>query len=205
MGVADWFADRHPAGTLPGSTKPLRVVYTGVVHVDRGRDVMISAVALARQAGLEVQLTIIGASPQQALDCQHRAEQHGVADTVTVLPRVPGDQVPRHLANADFGLCIWADKPYWRFNPPTKLFEYLVAGLPVMASNIRTHTAYLNDGQDGYIFDYDAASLAAAFGRASAQRTLWSGMRQAAAQRGAQYKWSEIEPAFLGTLGTLLR
>jgi len=205
MGVADWFAAaaRRPE---PGHDEPrLRVVYTGSVHEDRGRDVMIDAVALAHSAGIGVQLTIIGADAEQTTACRARAGRHGVADAVRVLPRLPGDQIPAHLAAADFGICLWADKPYWRFNPPTKLFEYLVAGLPVMASNIRTHTAYLNDGQDGYVFDYDAAALATTFSRAWADRARWPQLRDTAARQGRQYRWSEIEPAFLRSVGALLQ
>lgn len=205
MGVADWFANgTQPA--QPGSDRgPLRIIYTGSVHEDRGRDVMIDAVAQAHSVGVNVHLTIIGADAEQIQTCNTRASHHGVADAVRVLPRLPGEQIPAHLAAADFGICLWADKPYWRFNPPTKLFEYLVAGLPVMASNIRTHTAYLNDGRDGYIFDYDAAALAHTFGRAWAERAAWPALRRAAAQRGGQYRWSEIEPLFLHALDEVAR
>jgi glycosyltransferase involved in cell wall biosynthesis len=204
MGVADWFS----AGSEPATTarvRPLRVVYTGAIHVDRGRDVMIDAVALARRVGVDVQLTLIGANAQQAADCQARAAMQGVSPAVRVFARMPGDQLPLHLAQADFGVCLWADQLHWRFNPPTKLFEYLVAGLPVMASNIRTHTAYLRDGHDGYIFDYDAASLAATFARAWTERERWPALRHSAAARGRPYRWSEIEPLFLDTLGALVR
>jgi len=206
MGVADWFSASQPAiAVLPAAAHPLRVIYTGGIHVDRGRDVMIDAVAVARRAGVDVQLTLIGANTQQAADCEARAARQGVSPAVQVLARIPGDQIPHYLAQADFGVCLWADRTHWRFNPPTKLFEYLVAGLPVMASNIRTHTAYLTDGCDGYIFDYDSDSLAAAFARAWASRDHWPAMRSAASEKGRQYRWSEIEPVFLGALGALLR
>jgi glycosyltransferase involved in cell wall biosynthesis len=203
MGVADWFANTAPAPQRFVPVTQLRVVYTGSVHADRGRDVMIDAVALARASGVAVHLTVIGADAQQTADCQARSQQQGVVDALTVLPRIPGDQIPGHLAQADFGVCLWADKPYWRFNPPTKLFEYLVAGLPVMASNIRTHTAYLRDGQDGYIFDYNAASLAATFCKAWRERERWPELRRQALEQGQPYRWSEIEPVFLNALKAL--
>lgn len=201
MGVADNFASGAAATVGEG---PLRIVYTGSVHEDRGRDVMIDAVALAHSAGLDVRLTIIGADAEQQRLCEARAARHGIGDAVRVLPRIVGSEIPRHLAEADFGICLWADKPYWRFNPPTKLFEYLVAGLPVMASDIRTHTAYLNDGRDGYVFAYDAAALAATFTRAWNERARWPALRAAAARQGLQYRWSEIQPRFLGELKAVL-
>lgn len=202
MGVADAFV--APVGGRPDRTDgPLRLIYAGAVHVDRGRDLMIDALAEARRRGCPVQLTLIGADPIQAQACRERSLRHGLSDEVRVSPRIPGDQIPAHLAQADFGICVWADKPYWRFNPPTKLFEYLVAGLPVLVSDIRTHTAYVRDGEQGYVFAYEVQALADALCRAWAARARWPDLRRAASVSGAPYRWSEIEPRFLGALQTL--
>ncbi|AOY01893.1 glycosyltransferase family 4 protein [Jeongeupia sp. USM3] len=183
----------------------LRLVYTGTVIRERGRDVMLEGVALARQRGLDVRLTMVGASDEQLAFCRKSAVRLGIAAAVEIVGRVPGERIPDYLSQADVGICVWEDRLWWRFNPPTKLFEYLVAGLPVMASRIRTHTDYVRDGDNGWIFDYDAAAFADCLQRIVAQRSALPAMSQRAHAAGQQYLWSSIEPQFLAVVDETLR
>ncbi|WP_373991140.1 glycosyltransferase family 4 protein [Duganella sp. BuS-21] len=182
----------------------LRLVYTGTVMRERGRDVMLEGLALARQRGANATLTIVGAAEDQLAYCRQRAAELGIAEAVQVVGRVPGSEIPRYLADADVGICIWEDRIWWRFNPPTKLFEYLVAGLPVLGSRIRTHSDYVTDGQNGWIFDYDAAAFAAVIASVEAQRTQLPAVSQAAHASGKKYLWSALAPQFLGLVDRTL-
>ncbi len=148
---------------MPGSNEqdaPLELIYVGSVSKARGRDVMLEALAIANRERCIARLTLVGASDAELAYCRDYASRLGIADAVRVQGRIAGDAVPACLRGADAGLCLWEDLPWWRFNPPTKLFEYLVAGLPVLASDIRTHTAYVAEGHNGFIFSYDSNSLA---------------------------------------------
>lgn len=182
----------------------LRLVYTGTVMRERGRDVMLEGLALARQQGHDATLTIVGAAEDQLAYCRQRAAELGIADYVQVVGRVPGSEIPRYLADADVGICIWEDRIWWRFNPPTKLFEYLVAGLPVLGSRIRTHSDYVVDGRNGWIFDYDAQAFANVIGTVAAQRAQLPEVSQAAHASGKKYLWSALAPQFLGLVDRTL-
>jgi glycosyltransferase involved in cell wall biosynthesis len=89
---------------------------------------------------------------------------------------------------------------WWRFNPPTKLFEYLVAGLPVLASDIRTHTQYITHRQNGLIFEYDSSSLSRAIQVLWERRAELPAFKQQAFESGTPYLWEHIEPVFLETI-----
>ena len=200
MGVEDRFgylAEVNRASAL-------RLVYTGTVMRERGRDVMLDGLALARQRGHNVTLTIVGAADDQLAYCRQRAAELGIAEALQMVGRVPGSEIPRYLADADVGICIWEDRIWWRFNPPTKLFEYLVAGLPVLGSRIRTHSDYVVDGQNGWIFDYDAAAFADAVAQVVAQRAQLPAVSQAAHASGKKYLWSALAPQFLGLVDRTL-
>jgi glycosyltransferase involved in cell wall biosynthesis len=210
MGVAPDFAPSAPAerggslGAAASVAGPLRVVYAGAIHPDRGRDVFIEALALARAKGADVHLTMIGAEHSQQQICLERARTLGVDSALRVLPRLPGMQIPPLLQAADFGLCAWIDTPHYRVNPPTKLFEYFVAGLPVMASRIASHTEHVQDGANGLLFDYAAYSLAATFERALQLRAQWPAMRELALASGQPHRWEHIEPRFLSAMEGLV-
>jgi len=200
MGVEDRFAGLRPAPDAAAADRPVTAVYTGTVSSERGRDVMLEGLALARQAGADVRLVIVGAAADQLDHCRRRGAELGVADALEVVGRVPGSEIPGFLARADLGICIWADKIWWRFNPPTKLFEYLVAGLPVLASRIRTHTAYIRDDFNGLVFDYDARAFADTLQRAWRERARLPAWSANAAQDGRRFLWSRIEPGFLAAV-----
>jgi glycosyltransferase involved in cell wall biosynthesis len=205
MGVADRFAALGATRTSAAEPQCLNMVYTGTVQKERGRDVMLEGVALARTSGIPCHLTIVGAMGAEMEYCQRRVVELRIADAVELVGRVPGEEIPGYLQRADFGICIWADRVWWRFNPPTKLFEYLVAGLPVLGSRIRTHTEYVRDGENGFIFDYDAEAFAKALVRSWEARQHWSQMATTAAAEGRnRYLWSSIAPDFLQVLDRLI-
>jgi glycosyltransferase involved in cell wall biosynthesis len=178
----------------------LNLVYIGSVHPERGRDVMLEAVALANTAQKIVHLTMVGASEEQLQYCQEAVARLGIVDSVSLHGRVPGSRIPEFLKTADIGLCLWQDLPWYRFNPPTKLFEYLVAGLPVAASNIRTHTQYVQDGVNGFIFEYGSQSLAACIQKIFENRHRLPELKRNTCETSKPYLWPSIEPAFLAAI-----
>jgi len=205
MGVDQVFSETGLSGIQGNADGPVELIYVGSVHENRGRDVMLEALAIANRESNIARLTIVGASEDQSNYCHDVARRLGVADAVTIHGRVPGYEIPDHFSKADAGLCLWADLPWHRFNPPTKLFEYLVAGLPVLASNIRTHTHYVEDGVNGLIFEYDSASMAQAIIRLHARRDDLIPMKQRARESSSAYLWQSIEPVFLQSVQGVAR
>lgn len=202
MGVHPMFQAVTQGSKPAQADGKIRLIYTGSVAKARGRDVMLEGLALANSTGSIATLTIVGASEDQIQYCKERASELGIVQDVTIIGRVPGYEIPEHLRSADFGICIWEDKLYWRFNPPTKLFEYLAAGLPVLASNIRTHTQYITHGSNGFIFDYSAEAFAAAIA------TLINSPRPPlianALSDGKRHAWPEIENQFIAAMDRAL-
>ncbi len=184
---------------------PLELIYHGTVNRLRGRDIMLEAIVLANKEYPIAHLTIVGASDEEIRYCNSYARRFGIADAVRVCGRVPGRDIPGILQKADAGLCFMEDLPWWRFNPPTKLFEYLVAGLPVLASDIRTHTQYVSDWYNGLICQYDSRSLADAIEQLWQRRAVLPALKSNARQSGSQHLWERIEPDFLQAIRMLAK
>lgn len=202
MGVDEFFraaAQCKPTG-VNHSSSPIKLLYVGTVAKARGRDIMIEALAIANQRHEVAHLTLVGASEEELRYCSDYAKRLGVSNSLRIVGRIPGTEIPNFMRSADVGLCLWEDRPWWRFNPPTKLFEYLVAGLPVLASNIRTHTAYIKDEVNGLIFEYEAQDLARVIKKLSAMQTEIASMKIRAAESGERYLWKRIEPDFLAVV-----
>jgi len=200
MGVDQSFSCVAKAVKKEISDEPINLIYVGSVQKDRGRDVMLEAMALANSLARIAHLTIVGASDEQLKYCQNYVKELGIENSVTLHGRVPGHLIPDYLGRADAGLCLWEDLPWYRFNPPTKLFEYLVAGLPVLASNIRTHTEYVQNGFNGLIFEYGSVGLANAITQLHQSRDQLLSMSCRACESSAAYHWKTIEPEFIAAI-----
>ena len=204
MGVDASFVAPHPCMERNKNGAVLDLIYVGTVAKERGRDVMIEAIKIANAESKIARLTIVGASEQELAYCRQYAERLGISEIIQLYGRISGDKIPALLRQADIGLCLWEDQLWWRFNPPTKLFEYLVAGLPVLASNICTHTKYISNWQNGLIFDYDSRNMAEAICALWGKRSELPMFKRRAHESGAQYVWSIIEPHFVKTISSII-
>ncbi len=202
MGVSDQFL-LNQTTKENDTNQTVHLMYLGTVSKVRGRDVMLEAMSVLAKKNVGVHLTIVGANQEQLDYCKERILDLQIAGMVTVLGRVPGNQIPDYLIQADFGICLWEQSIWNEFNPPTKLFEYLVAGVPVLASNIRTHTRYVQDWQNGLIFDYDAHSLAKVIIELDKNKNNIHAFKKHAAESGQRFLWSKLEPIFLASIRTL--
>lgn len=202
MGVSDAFISSAPI-TTEHETR-LRFIYVGTISEARGRDVMLTAMRLVADQHLDVTLTMLGADDVQLEYCEQRIKSLGLEQYIQVHGRVTGEKIPAYLRNADAAICVWQPSPWNQFNPPTKLFEYLVAGLPVLANNIPTHTRYVSDAENGFVYDYDANALANAIARLYQQRERLPILKQAAAISGQVHVWSRVEPIFMREINRVL-
>ena len=201
MGVSESFVNNETIRELPSPI--LCLIYAGSICAPRGRDVMLNAMVLIAKKNIPVRLTMVGASLDELEYCHNFIKEHKLEKYLIVIGRVPGSEIPRFLNEADYGICLWEDRISWRFNPPTKLFEYLVAGLPVLASNIRTHTRYIDHGVNGFIFDYSPHSLANTIEDAYNNLYQIDQLKKSAKNSGSKYLWSAIEPTFIKSIRQL--
>ncbi|MCB1042347.1 MAG: glycosyltransferase family 4 protein [Acidobacteria bacterium] len=180
--------------------RPIHLVYVGSISEDRGRNIMLEALAQAKSEGAQFRLTLVGGPPQELAICHHLAQSLNIRSDVSLHDAVPGNRIPDYLLRADMGICIWANKPHWNYNPPTKLFEYLVSGLPVFASRIKTHTDTITDGYNGIVFDYDVGSMKEALLNIWHSREKLPELSAHAAESGADYLWPMVKHRFINAI-----
>ena len=124
--------NRHPAAPRPVSLDT--GVYAGGLLPNRGLETAIEALSLV--PGLRLQLIGPGA-PDYARALRAHAERHGVAERVAFKGSVEPDQVVDIIRGAAFGIALF--QPVCmshRLVAPNKLFEYVAAGVPLLASDL---------------------------------------------------------------------
>jgi glycosyltransferase involved in cell wall biosynthesis len=148
---------RRSLGLPPAA--PL-VCFVGALRPWHGVDVAIDAIARTPH----LHLVIVGDGPVRP-DLERSAELLGVAHRVHFLGHCDHSTVAAALAAADAAVAPYPALDTFSFSP-LKLYEYLAAGVPVVASAIGQIPQALGDGRWGTLVPPgDSAALAAALSR----------------------------------------
>lgn len=113
-------------------------LYVGNLEPYQGIDLLLAAFRHAASQRPDLFLAIIGGPSRQA-HYEHQARHLGLDGRVFFLGPRPFDALDRHLAEADVLVC-----PRIRgLNTPMKIFAFLDAGRPVLATDLPTHSQIL--------------------------------------------------------------
>jgi glycosyltransferase involved in cell wall biosynthesis len=124
------------------------VLHQGAPAPDRGCEVLIAAIARLP----EVHLAFLGdPEPGYGAVLRRTVQAHGVQDRVTLLPSVPLERLLAHTAEADVGVTLLQDTcENHRLALPNKLFEYVAARVPVVASALPETRALIERHRVGW-------------------------------------------------------
>jgi glycosyltransferase involved in cell wall biosynthesis len=118
---------------LSAGSGPL-ILHLGAVARDRGCETLIKAVAHLDGS----HLLFLGANdPAYVCGLEHVARESGVSGRVHFRPLVPVREVLGYARQADVGIALLEDTcENHRVALPNKVFEYIAAGVPVVASDL---------------------------------------------------------------------
>jgi glycosyltransferase involved in cell wall biosynthesis len=115
------------------------VMFHGTFSKTRGLEEAMQSLRLLRDRGVEdVVLVLIGGGAAEA-HLRRVAKELDIADQVCIKPPVAHTEIPRWIAAADLGLDPLPDHPWWHYQSPLKVYEYLAMGKPVLATDIPCH------------------------------------------------------------------
>lgn len=173
---------RRRAGLPDG---PALVLHQGQIRRDRGCDRLVEAMAGVPESAL----VFLGGGPHRPAVEAH-VHRLGLGDRVRFLDPVPPEDLLPLTAGADVGVTLLEDTCLnHRYALPNKLFEYLMAGVPVLGADLPEVRRVVADGGVGQVVDpADPAALV---------RTL----RHMATDAGARARWRSAIPAVVETFG----
>jgi glycosyltransferase involved in cell wall biosynthesis len=131
------------------------VVFSGAFRAWHGAIHLVDAIRRLRSRGrTEIKAVFIGDGPELP-----RVRQAAAAlDGITLIGAVPHEDVPAILAACDIGVAPFdvtahptlAHEFHWS---PLKIFEYMAAGLPVVAPRIERLATIVGDATEGVLYD----------------------------------------------------
>ncbi len=135
------------------------VLHLGAYLPDRGLDQVVEALVTVEQA----HLVVLGAG-SRAPTLAELAARLGIGNRVHLVPPVPSDEVIDYSASATVGIApIVPTTLNNAYSLPNKLFQYMAAGVPVLASALPQLTEIVEGSDAGVTVDTrDVPALGAA-------------------------------------------
>jgi glycosyltransferase involved in cell wall biosynthesis len=175
-----------PVAPAPGE---LRVVYHGTVTPPYGVHLLVDAVAEIAARGVDVRAEIIGEGDSVG-ELERRVAGLGVADRIVLDGRhLPHRAVLERVRGASVGVVPNLPTPLNRFALSSKLFEYVVLGVPVVSAALPTICEHFDDSEVLFFRPGDARSLAAALLETAADPAAAATRARNARRRYAEYSW----------------
>ena len=168
--------------------KSVPIIYIGSLYKERNVLTFCRAIVAACKRGMDFTLTIIGSGDELP-------DLHAFASIsdgrVRILAPVPHGEVPLILAGACVGVLPFPDEEKFRVSSPIKLFEYMAAGMPILATRIVCHTDVVGGGAYAFWADgSDEAAMVAALESCWTERDRLQELGNLASEAAANWTWA---------------
>jgi len=172
------------------------LVYQGSIQENRGIEEAIEAVASHLE---DCVLVVIGYGHHRPV-LEEMVTERGLDDRVKFFGPIPNDELLFYTASADVGLCtIKGNSLSYRWSLPNKLFEYMMAGIPIVASDYEEMGRVVREEGVGTVCDPgDPESVAAAVRGIVEDPEAEKRFRAATRTAIQKYNWGVEEQVLLG-------
>ena len=186
------------------TTKPFIIMYHGSLVERNGLDVAIDALAQVRQAIPNAELHVFGRSTAFLEQMKELAKDKGVYDSVRYQGPRNLEELVTEIGRCDVGVIPNHRNAFTDINTPTRLFEYLALGKPVIAPSTLGITDYFDKDSLLFFEAGDAADLARQieFAYFHPKEILEVAQRGQAVYR--EHTWDREKQTLLGRISGLL-
>ncbi|MBD2091515.1 glycosyltransferase family 4 protein [Microcoleus sp. FACHB-1515] len=189
--------DRFPAKLEPAfPTDAFTIGFVGTLKPWHGLPVLIEAFDRLHQRHPKTQLLIVGDGPERE-NLEMDVAQRGLAAVVHFTGAIAPDRIPGWLASMQVAVAPYPAQSDFYFSP-LKVYEYMAAGLPTVASRIGQLADLIEDQVTGLLCTAgDPIDLATALEQVLRSPDHNRSMGQAARQKVMQHSWNAIAQKLL--------
>lgn len=135
--------------------KELNLIYVGTLN---GRNITQTVEGvdkfLKRRSEIDLKYRIIGYGDDRAIkELESTIYELGLKQKVNYLGYIENEKLERYMLKSDLGVSYIPLTSYYEYQPPTKTFEYLQFGLPVIATSTYENEKIINEDNGVLISD----------------------------------------------------
>jgi len=190
-------------GGVPRQPRNQKIIYVGQLYPWKGTKTLVEAMQYLPIG----ELHLIGGSQERIQDLREKAARLGVQERVFFLGQLPPREVRRHLADSAVAvLPLTQDLISASFTSPLKLFEYMAARIPIVASDLPSTREVLSSGVNALlVHPNDPRALGEGIRRLLEDRSWAEGLAQRAYDDVQEFTWEKRAQKIIRFLRSLSR
>ena len=187
----------------PGSNT---LLFVGMLGARRGLPYIIEAISLLKNKGFHVNLLCIGKVDENVEHIlKNSSAYQNVKLQIEFKGFLPVQEAYKYSRDCFAGLALSEDLVNHRKSFPTKLFEYMAVGLPVIASYFPLYKAIVQNNSCGLCINpANPAEIAAAIEKLFIEKTLSARMAENGRQAAFDFAWETEEKKLVALYNRIL-
>jgi len=185
-------------------SQPFTIMYHGSLVERNGLDLAVGALEIVRKTISNVELRIYGRRTPFLDRVMDQVRERGLTDCVRYLGSKSLEDLVNEIARCDVGVIPNHRNPFTEINTPTRIFEYLALGKPVIAPRTPGIQDYFTDDSLFFFESGDADELARELCEVYADPERAVTITECGQQVYLAHLWSEERRGLVSLVGGLL-
>jgi glycosyltransferase involved in cell wall biosynthesis len=196
------FSSSSRAAALDDDSDAFVMIYHGTLTRIYGLDIAIEAFGTVHKEMPGAELWILGSGPEQGA-LASLAQERGLHSKIKLVGQVPSADIPAWLNRCKVGILPIRRDVFLDFAFPNKLPEFIIMGMPVLMSRLRTIRHYFSEEALSYFEPHNPADLAKQMVRLYRDSGLRAQLAARARQEYAPIRWDIMKQRYLALVGDL--
>lgn len=171
---------------LPGA-KTILIMQGSGINVDRGAEELVEAMRFVPDAVL-----IFVGGGDAIPNLKKEVKKKHLEDKVAFYPKMPYAEMMKYTAAADLGITLDKDTNVnYRYSLPNKIFDYVRAGIPIIASDLPEVSKFVRENEVGFIVKgHDPRIIGESIKSALENQLKLAGYKENAEKLRGELNWS---------------
>jgi glycosyltransferase involved in cell wall biosynthesis len=179
--------------------REISVVYAGSIVEWAGLDLSVEAFSLLKKKFPNINMVIVGEGEEKQI-IETLVARLSLQDSISFTGRLQYNQMADLLCKSCIGLAIFKPGNAAAFASPLKLFDYMAAGVPIIATDIGEIGRILKKSKAGFAIKWNAEEFVKAAESLLTDHDLWLEFHKNGLQYVEQFDWSKLFDKWLNEI-----